>query len=75
MGGPHGLTYTHERTLREIRHGGYHMWVRMWDSDVGSDGQQQGLKTLSTVQAAETDLGHGAFKTCTHRLVIMGATP
>ena len=44
-------------------------------SDMGSDGQQQGLKTLRTVQVAEIDLGHGAFKACTHRLVIMGAIP
>ena len=51
------------------------MWDRMWDSDVGSDGQQLGLKTLRTVKAAETDLGHGAFNACTHRLVIMGAMP
>ena len=65
------MPYTHERTLREIRHGGRHMWA----SDVGSDGQQQGLKTLGTMQAAETDMGHGAFNACTHRLVIMDAMP
>ena len=43
------------------------MWDQMWDSDVGSDGQQQGLETLGTVHAAETDWEHGAFSACTHR--------
>ena len=61
------MPYTHERTLREIRHCGIHMWDRMWDSDVGSDGQQQGLETLGTVHAAETDWENGAFSACTHR--------
>ena len=65
------MPYTHVTTLREIRHGERHMW----DSDVDSDGQQQGLKTLGTVQAAKTDLRYGAFNACTHRLVIMGVMP
>ena len=39
-GGPHGLPYTHERTLREGRHNGIHVWDHMWDLDVGSDGKQ-----------------------------------
>ena len=34
---------------------------------MGLDGQQQGLETLGTVHAAETDWEHGAFSACTHR--------